>query len=188
MGQGHVDLGGVAAQTGNRDLHLGDAARIAVLVAQALEDALGGVALLGGRLEVAGKDLLNRTQVGPQLGLGARRLLAIARRLAVGQDLLQRLVGDPIPPADRSLRGALHEHLAPDVGPVLHVGEHSFLLSRSAEGSESEQDRKSQGVLTFSTDLFRSGVFAFSTGVYTVYSQSARGAIAMTNGLIRAVF
>ena len=129
MGQGHVDLGGVAAQSRHRHLHLGDAARIAVLVAQALEDALGGVALLGWRLAIGGEDLLDGGQVGPQLGLGAGRLLAVAGRLAVGEDLLQGLVGDAVLPADRSLRGALHEHLASDVGPVLHVGKHSFLLS-----------------------------------------------------------
>jgi hypothetical protein len=127
----------VAAQTGYRHLHLGDAAGIVVLIPQALEDALGGVALLGRRLAVGGQDLLDGGQIGPQLGLGAGQALAIAGRLAVGEDLLQRLVGDPVLPADRSLRGALDEHQASDVGPVLHVGKHSFLLSRS-DGPESE--------------------------------------------------
>ena len=154
MGEGHVDLGGVAAQAGHRDPHLGDAAAVAVLVAQTLEDALGGVALLGRRLAIGGEDLLDDGQVGPQLGLGAGRLLAVAGRLAVGEDLLQGLVGDAVLPADRALRGALHEHRPPDVGPVLHVGEHSFLLSRRKRlRKRLPAITGNRGVLTFSTGV-----------------------------------
>ena len=38
-----------------------------------------------------------------ELGVGPRQLLAVAGRLAVGEDLLQRLVGDAVLPADRAL-------------------------------------------------------------------------------------
>src|SRR5665647_3509491 len=95
--------GGVAAQPGHGQPHLGDAARVAVLVAQALEDALAGVALLGRRPAIGGEDLLDGGEVRSQLGLGPRQLLAVAGRLAVGEDLLQRLVGDAVLPADRAL-------------------------------------------------------------------------------------
>ncbi|MGO8684164.1 MAG: hypothetical protein ACLQUT_06250 [Thermoleophilia bacterium] len=78
MGQGHVDLVGVAAQADHRHPHLGDAAKIAVLVAPALEDALGGVALPGWRLAIGGEDLLDGGQVRPQPGLGAGSALALA--------------------------------------------------------------------------------------------------------------
>ena len=101
-----------------------------MLVAQALEDALGGVALLGWRLAIGGEDLLDDGKVGPSLVCGGAAL-AVAGRLAVGEYLVQGLVGDPVLPADRSLRGALHEHRSPDIGPVLHIGEHSLLLLRS---------------------------------------------------------
>jgi hypothetical protein len=42
-----------------------------VLVAPALENALGGVTLLGWRLAIGGEDFLDGGQVRPQLGLGA---------------------------------------------------------------------------------------------------------------------
>jgi hypothetical protein len=41
------DLAGMTAVAGDRFLHLGDAAFIAVLIAQALEDAFGGSSVLG---------------------------------------------------------------------------------------------------------------------------------------------
>ena len=50
--QGNEDLLGVAAVPSDGLLHLGDAPGVAVLVPEALEDALGGVMLLGRRLAV----------------------------------------------------------------------------------------------------------------------------------------
>ncbi len=116
----------MAVVPGHRLLDLGDAARVAVLVPEATEDPRGRVVLLGGRLPVGGQDLLDDRKVGAELGPGARSPPPVPRWLGVGQDLLQGLVGDAVVPGDRSFRGALHEHPAPDLGPLLHVGSHSF--------------------------------------------------------------
>jgi hypothetical protein len=64
VGEGHEDLASVAAQAGHRLLYLGDATAVAVLVAQTLEDAFSGVALLGWRFAIGGEDLLDYTKVG----------------------------------------------------------------------------------------------------------------------------
>jgi hypothetical protein len=116
----------VALVHGDGLLHLGDAAFVAVLIAQTLEDALGRVALLGRSVAVRGQDLLDHAQVGAELGLGARSGRAVARWLRVSEDLLEGLRPDAVVPSDGSLRDALDEHLAPDLRPVLHVGSHSF--------------------------------------------------------------
>ena len=57
-------------------LHLGVTPRVAVLVAQAIEDPSGRVPLLGWGLFVLGQDLLNGRQMGPEHGL-LRRASAI---------------------------------------------------------------------------------------------------------------
>ncbi len=132
MGQGDEDLLGVTSVPGHGLFDLGDAALVAVLVPEAAEDALGRVALLGGRLPVGGQDLLDHPQVGTELGPWARSAAPVPRWLGVREDLLQGLVGDAVVPADRSFRGALHEDPAPDLGPLLHVGVHSLSRLRGS--------------------------------------------------------
>ena len=85
---------------------LGRAADIPVLVTQALKDPLGRVALLDRSVTIRKQDLVDNAQELPQLRFRPGRALAIARRLSVGQDLLQGLRADPEVPSDRALRGA----------------------------------------------------------------------------------
>ena len=104
-----------------------------MLVAQALEDPPGRVALLGRGLVVVGQDLVDHAQEGPEHGLPADLGHLIAGRLGVGQDLGQGLMADPVVTVDRALRRALHQDLPPDLGPFVHVGVHPspVLLVRS---------------------------------------------------------
>ena len=80
MGQRHEHLLGPAAALPDVVLDDGVLALKPVLVAQPLEDALGGVALLPGNAEVALKDRADDAGVGLQLGPSGRSLPPVARR------------------------------------------------------------------------------------------------------------
>ena len=80
MGQRHEHLLGPAAALPDVVLDDGVLARKPVLVAQPLEDALGGVALLPGDLVVFFKDAVDDAGVGLQLGPSGRSLPPVARR------------------------------------------------------------------------------------------------------------
>ena len=132
----------------HRRLHLGVAARVAVLVAQALEDPPGRVALLGRGLFVVGQDLVDDGQMGPEHGLSAGLGHLIAGRFGVGQDLGQGLMPDPVVTVDGALRRPFHQDLPPDLGPFVHVGVHlsPVLLVRSGPKAL-KRDRTDPGIL-----------------------------------------
>src|SRR5512135_1557631 len=137
LGLAEVDLG-LAGRVGQRDEDLGvtaspgphgvlddrQAAFVAVLVAEPLEDALGGVPLLPGGLAVILEDLMEDRQQGVELGPRAGRGPAIARRLGMAEDLGERVPVDVVLTASRSLAQAVDEDATADLGPVLHVGKH----------------------------------------------------------------
>jgi hypothetical protein len=150
VGQGDEHLLVMAAVQGDGLLDPGDAAGVAVLVPEALEDPLRRVVLLGGSVPVGGEDLLDQAEVGSEPGLRPGLGSPVPRRLGVGQDLLQGLVGDAELPAHGALGGLLDEHLAPDLGPLLHVGSHSLsrLLGSAAalDGRACGHDRAGPGM------------------------------------------
>ena len=80
MGQRHEHLLGPAAALPDVVLDDGVLALKPVLVAQPLEDALGGVALLLGDLVVFFKDAVDHAGVGLQLGPSGSSLPPVARR------------------------------------------------------------------------------------------------------------
>ncbi len=90
VGQRDEHLGGVPLVASHGLLHLGDAAGVAELVPEAREDALRGVVLLGRRLPVGLKDLLDDREVGSELGLGPGRALPVPGRFGVAKDFLER--------------------------------------------------------------------------------------------------
>jgi len=120
----------------HRCLDLGVAAGVAVLVAQALEDPPGRVALFGRGLLVLGQDPLDGRQMGSDDGLRADLGHLIAGRLGVGQDLGQGLMADPVLTVDGALRRPLYQDLAPDLGPFVHVGVHPSPVLLVRSGSE----------------------------------------------------
>ncbi len=118
------DLLGVVLGPGHGPSHLRGAPRVAVFVSEPLIDALGRVALLWRCVLVGFQDLVDHGKELTEHRLRASDPLAIAGRLRICQDLLERPSADPVVPSDRTLRSALHEHLAPDLCPHLHVGVH----------------------------------------------------------------
>ncbi len=168
--QGDEDLLVMAPVPGDGLLHLGDAAWVAVLVPEALEDPLRRVVLLGGRLPVGGQDLLDHRKVRAELGPGARSARPVARRLRVREDLLEGSPADAVLATGRTLRGALDEDPAPDLGPHLHVRVHSFSrLPASLPGSLGASPSRTgmSGCCRFRPAFVRPRVLSFSTGVYT---------------------
>ena len=83
VGQRDEDLGAGAPPGGDGLLDDGLPAGIAILVAEPLEDPLGGVPLLPGGLLVVLEDLVDDGEEGVELGPGAGRGPPIARRLGM---------------------------------------------------------------------------------------------------------
>src|SRR5262249_56001008 len=94
VGQRDEDRGGGGPPGGDGLLDDRQAALVAVLVAESLEDASGGVALLPGGLPVVLEDLVDDGQEAVELGPGPRGRAAIAGRLGVLEDLGQRVPVD----------------------------------------------------------------------------------------------
>jgi len=114
--QRHVHLAGHPLEPAHRVLHHRVLDAVALL-AEALVDALGGVALLLRQRLVRLQHLLDALQVRPQLGLASLRPHPIARRLGVPQDLLQRRPVHPVLPEHLALRLAIPQYLQPDPRP-----------------------------------------------------------------------
>ena len=72
------------------------AAGVAVLVAQAIEDPPGRVALLGRSLLVVLQDRVDDAHERAELGLRSFDALAIAGRFGEGEDLVEDRCADPI--------------------------------------------------------------------------------------------
>ena len=104
VGQRDEDLGGPEPVGGDGLLHDGQAALIAVLVAEPLEDPPGGVPLLPGGLLVGLEDLVDDRQQGIELGPGSGCRAAVAGRLGVVEDLGERVPVDGELAADRATR------------------------------------------------------------------------------------
>ena len=102
----------------------GQAALVAVLVAEPLEDPAGGVPLLPGGLLVGLEDLVDDGQEGVELGPGPGGRAAVSGRLGVVEDLLERVPVDVELAADGAFALAVDEDATADLGPVLHVGVH----------------------------------------------------------------
>ena len=111
--------------------HLGDAtanvrlgADVVVLVAQALEDPLGAVTLLGGCVAVVGADLADHPEERPPLRSRALHAALIAGWLGQLEHLLDRVVAAVVVAQDLPDRHLLDEHLAAYFGPFIQVAVH----------------------------------------------------------------
>ena len=121
----------------DRVLHYGLAAQVTLFVAQPFEDPLGRVPLLLGRLSVVLQDLVNDRQERFQLALRSRLVLPIARRLLVGQNLLQGVPAEAMLPAGGTPTQLASQHLPTNVSPELHIGSHSSaFLSRGVRSGD----------------------------------------------------
>ena len=105
----------------------------AVLVPQPLPDPAGRVPLLLRGLPVGVQDLADDGQERPEGRLGPGLPRPVPRRLLVGQDLLERQPVDLVLAAGLPLADLAGQHPAADLGPDLHVGEHSCLLPSGGE-------------------------------------------------------
>jgi hypothetical protein len=124
MGQRDEDLGGAKPPGADGVLDRGQAALIAVLGPEPVEDPPGGMTLLLGGLLVVLEDLMDDRQEGLEdrgsPGLGA----ALAGRLGVIEDLPEGLPVDLVLAAGGTPAEAVGEHATSDLGPVFHVGVH----------------------------------------------------------------
>jgi hypothetical protein len=130
-------------------LHLGVAA-LASLLADPFVDPFGRVPLFPGNVTVRLDDPGDPVKIRPDLRLLIGLRPPVTRRRAVRQDLLQRLPGKPRLPLSLALAFALHENIATNPRPLLHVREHP-------SPPESQPSRlcisgQYLGVLTFSSD------------------------------------
>jgi len=103
-----------------------DSTRVAVFLAEPIEDPPARVTLLRVFLLVVFQDRVNDREKRPDRRLAALDLLPVAGRLRMAHDLLDRpeiqiVLLARLPPAE-----AIDEHITPDVGPLIHVGNHSF--------------------------------------------------------------
>ena len=110
----HEHLPGALPDLSHRLLDLGIAAGVALLIPEALEDTLGGVALLAVDVLVFLQDLTDAGHVRPQFRPVGRLFPAISRRLAVRQDLLQRLPVKPRLPQHLPLANSFVQNTLPD--------------------------------------------------------------------------
>ncbi len=110
MGQRHEPLPGLTAVLSYIVLDRGVSAVVAVLVPEALEDALGCVALLPGAREVILQDPVYDAGKRLQLGSSGRSLSPVARRRGVGQHLAHRVPVQAKLSADLPNALALHHH------------------------------------------------------------------------------
>ena len=67
---------------------------------------------------------MDDAQEGVELGPGPRGGAAVAGRLGVVEDLLERVPVDVVLAAGGALAQAVDEDATADLGPVLHVGVH----------------------------------------------------------------
>jgi hypothetical protein len=124
MGQRDEDLGGPEPLGGDGVLDDAQAALVAVLVAEPLEDPSGGMALLPGGLLVVLEDLVDEGQEGFELGPGSGDDAAVWRRLGVIEDLPEGIPVDVELAADGAFALAVDEDTTADLSPILHVGVH----------------------------------------------------------------
>jgi hypothetical protein len=124
VGQRDEDLGGSEPPGGDLGFDDGQAASVAMLVAEPLEDPVGGVPLLPGGLLVGLEDLVDDGQEWFELGPGPCGGPTISRWLGVVEDLLERVPVDVELAADGSFALAVDEDATADLGLVLHVGVH----------------------------------------------------------------
>ena len=74
---------------------------------------------------------------GSSFALRSRLVLPIARRLLVGQDLLQGVPAEAMLPAGGTPTQLASQHLPTNVSPELHVGSHSSaFLSRGVRSGD----------------------------------------------------
>src|SRR5262249_4228422 len=116
VGQRDEDLAADALEIADRPLH-GRVAALVALGGDPVEDPLGGVPLLPGAGLALVEDAGDPVEVGAELGPAPRGLDPVARRLGVGEDLLE---GPPVHAGlaeDLALADALDEDAAADVSP-----------------------------------------------------------------------
>jgi hypothetical protein len=124
VGQRDEDLGVAAPPGADGVLDDGQAAGVAVLVAEPAVDPHGGVPLLPRGLCVVLEDLVDDRQQRPEHGGPPAFGASEGGGLGVGKDLLEGLVGDSVLAAGGALAQAVDEDATADLGPLLHVGEH----------------------------------------------------------------
>ena len=106
-------------------LHRRVAAFVVLLVAEPFPDPLGGMPLLSGHLTIFDQPLLDPFFKRPDLRLSARLALAVARWLAVREDLLQRQPMHARLPQDGPLARPAYQHPFAYLSPLVHVGIHA---------------------------------------------------------------
>jgi hypothetical protein len=107
MGQRHEHLLRPGTMLVHIRLHRRVAAGIAVLGAQAIEDALGRVPLLRRRGAICRQDLVDNGREGAELGAGWRLAAPVARRHREGQHLASGIAVDPEAPRRLALAQTL---------------------------------------------------------------------------------
>ena len=78
----------------------------------------------GGACRSSSRMCVDDGEERPELRLGPGPRLSVARRLGLGEDLLERLPVQPVLARTPALALAVHQHAAADLGPLVHVGVH----------------------------------------------------------------
>ena len=99
-------------------------AEVAVLFAKSFEDSLLGVTLFAVDVLVQPQNLIDNAQVGPDLAFVPWLSQPVSRRLAVFEDLAQRVPVDPKLLTHAPFALAFDEHQPPNLCPLVHVGKH----------------------------------------------------------------
>jgi len=123
--QGDEDLGlslfpkadGIADDAG--------AAGIAKLIAETVKEACGGMALLRWSGSILVEDAVDDGQERPQLGLGARDGVLVARWCGRREDSRECRPVEVVFPASGAFGEFPQKNAAADLSPVVHIGVHS---------------------------------------------------------------
>ncbi len=122
--EGHENLGGGAGQFADEVFDDGFSAGVAALVAEAVEDAACGVALLFVDGAVGDQNVLDPLNVRAEFGRGAGRGLPVSGRRAVGEDFFEGGMMHSGFAQDGAFGDAEFEYAVTNVGPLVHVCVH----------------------------------------------------------------
>ena len=120
--QGDENHDGTKPPGGNGFLDDGQAAGVAVLVAEPLEDAASRVPLLPRGLLVVLEELVDEGKERSEFGPGAWDRTAVAGRFSVLKELLERVPVDVVLAAGGAFAQAVDQDATANLGPAFHVG------------------------------------------------------------------
>ena len=124
--QRHEDLGLMLLIAIDLVLYDRDPAIVSMLFLEPLKDPLAGVTLLLVYRFVGFEDLVDDRNKGLKLRLRSHRLLSMAWRLRIVENLADRPVIEFVLLARLADIHLVHQNIKTNIGPFVHVPQHSF--------------------------------------------------------------